>query len=164
VTRLFVAAWPPLPVAERLALLVDPVDEHVRRLPVDHLHVTLRFIGEADSSTVIERLRGLDLSSFTSSDVRLGPEIIRLGERHLVVPVVGADELAAAVRVATSGLGSPDRQSFFGHVTIARTRAATTIEGRAVGGSFALDDVRLVESRPEPSGSVYTTVARLSAT
>ncbi len=159
-TRLFVAAWPPRDVAERLALHAHAVDAGVRAVPVDHLHVTLRYIGDADADAVAARLERAHLPD---AEARFGPKIIRLDERQFVVPVDGAGGLAAAVRAATAGLGESSRRRFFGHVTIARARrgATSTLEGVAVSGTFRLDDVRLVESRLEPTGAVYTTVRRV---
>lgn len=157
-TRLFVAAWPPRDLANRLAHLAHDAGEVARLVPVDQLHVTLRFLGDANAEVVTERLRGAEL---TGTHARLGPAVSRLGARGLIVPVHGADELAAAVRDATAGLGQPSPHDFVGHITLARTAAHTTIEGRPVDGSFPLDDIRLVESEVGPTGSVYTTVARV---
>ena len=161
-TRLFVAAWPPCDVADRLARFAAVADEGSRPVPADRLHVTLRFIGDVDADTVAERLRVADLPA---SDARFGPEVVRLGGRQVVVPVKGADELATAVCTATHGLGLADRREFFGHITLARTRrgARSTIEGRQLSGSFPLDDIRLVGSALEPTGPVYTTLGRFPA-
>ncbi len=157
VTRLFVAAWPPIAVAERLARLVEGEHVGVRPVPVDHLHVTLRFLGDVDAGAVTERLAQADLIAAVA---RFGPEVTRLGERQLVVRVDGAEDLATAVRLATEGLGRPSRDEFFGHLTLARVRrdATSPIEGQPVEGCFTLDDIRLVESRLEPTGAVYTNV------
>lgn len=159
-TRLFVAAWPPAPFAGDLAAwteeaVSDAAD--VRAVPADHLHVTLRFLGDADADEVAARLATADLRA---AEVHLGPTVIRLGGRQLVAPVSGADRMATAVRVATAGLGEPDRRDYVGHLTLARVRrgATSSLEGRTVTGSFRLDDIRLVASRLEPTGSVYTSL------
>ena len=83
---------------------------------------------------------------------------------QLVIPVEGVDELARAVDEATDGIGSPRRHEFSGHITLARTRrgAASEIEGVPVTAEFPIDHVRLVESRLDADGSVYTGVAELA--
>jgi len=47
--RLFVALVPPVPVRSELATLATPLAD-VRWSPEDNLHLTLRFIGEADET------------------------------------------------------------------------------------------------------------------
>ena len=161
-TRLFVAAFPPPELAERLVRAAGTGEDGVRAMPADQLHVTLRFIGDADADAVVARLEQMELATATA---RLGPAIVRLGGRQLVAPAAGADRVAAAVRAATDGLGEADRHPFFGHLTLARTRrgSVSRLEGASVGGSFRLDDIRLVASRLEPTGSVYATIATVPA-
>mgnify|MGYP002063702689 CR=1 FL=1 len=56
---------------------------------------------------------------------RLGPAVERFGDRVLAVPVRGLDELAAAVRRATDGIGEGSDRRFRGHLTIARMPRGT---------------------------------------
>ena len=157
-TRLFVAAWPPPEAAATLAALTDAHEPGVRPVPIENLHITLRFIGDADADEVIGRLVRTEL---TGTAAQLGPTVVRLGDRQLMAPGAGADGLAQQVRAATAGLGVPDRWRFFGHLTLARTRpdANSAIEGAPVDLAFPLVDVRLVASRTGPTGAVYTTIA-----
>jgi 2'-5' RNA ligase len=165
VSRIFVAVWPPEAIASRLAELTADAGEGehgVRPVPIANLHVTLRFLGEADVIDVVDRLGAVVLQRTT---VGLGPTTTRLGSRQVVVPAHGVDGLAATVRAATTGLGEPDRHEFVGHVTVARTRpgAGSSIIGRPVAVSFEVTTVRVVESRLDASGATYTTVATLPA-
>jgi RNA 2',3'-cyclic 3'-phosphodiesterase len=55
-TRLFVAIWPPDDVLERLADVERPKDQGVKWVPPENLHITLRFLGDADVDEVTARL------------------------------------------------------------------------------------------------------------
>ncbi|MCZ7630359.1 MAG: hypothetical protein M5U19_15570 [Microthrixaceae bacterium] len=57
----------------------------------------------------------------------LGPAVGTLGDRVVMVPVVGLEDLAAQVRRCTQGIGRPPEHPFRGHLTLARARS------RAVG-------------------------------
>jgi RNA 2',3'-cyclic 3'-phosphodiesterase len=159
-TRLFVAVWPPDDVLDRLHDLERPKDQGVRWLPIENLHITLRFVGDADVDEVADALDQVELPAATA---RLGPAIDVLAERSLVLPVAGVDDLADVVRSATRGLGSErERRRFVGHLTIARlARRArpSRSAGRLFDASFEVTDVALVASTLTDAGAVYETVA-----
>ena len=160
-TRLFVAVWPPAHVVDALAGLV-PARPGLRPVPPHQLHVTLRFLGDADAGEVVARLDGVALAAATAV---LGPAIRRLGPSAVVVPVSGLDALAAAVRDATGDLGEP-AGPFRGHLTLARLRRGTRrddLVGRPVGGSFDVDEVLLVDSTLGQHGPDYAVVGRWPA-
>jgi 2'-5' RNA ligase len=79
-----------------------------------------------------------------------------------MVPVDGVDELARAVRAATADIGEPDRHLFRGHLTIARLgpNAHSTATGCPIQAEFEIDEIALVTSDLQPTGAVYTTIAR----
>lgn len=159
--RLFVAAWPSADVATRLATL-PPIDEPgVRAVPPANWHITLRFVGEIESAAVPVIRERLDDAALPTADAVLGPRVQRLGRGQLVVPVAGVDELAAAVRDATSEIGAHDQHRFFGHLTVARTKhdARSTLFGIPFHASMPVGEVALIESTLEPTGAVYTTIA-----
>lgn len=157
--RTFVAVWPPPAVARALAALPRPDVSGVRWVPRDDLHVTLRFLGDADADVVGARLRDAGLPAAAAV---LGPAVAMLGRRVVMVPVTGLDALATDTVAATSDLGQPppDRP-FVGHVTLARTsdeRAARELCGTPVDADFAVEEVAVVTSRPHADGGRYHTV------
>ena len=158
-TRLFVAIWPPEHVLDELNDLERPRDQGVKWVPIENLHVTLRFLGGADVDEVIEALGEV---VFPRATARLGPAIDVLAERSLVVPVAGVDDVAHVVRAATRGLGSErERRRFVGHLTLARLarRAHPSRSiGRLFDTSFEVSEVALVASTLADSGAVYETV------
>ena len=94
-TRLFVAIWPPDDVLDALADIERPKDQGVKWVPRENLHITLRFLGDADVDEVIARLADVNLPAATAV---VGPAFDLLGERSLISPVAGIDELADVVQ------------------------------------------------------------------
>lgn len=159
-TRLFVAVWPPDDLLDRLADLERPRDRGVRWVPRENLHVTLRFLGDADEDDAIERL---DAVTLPAADLALGPAVDVLSDHSLVIPVAGADELAGRVTRALRGIGTARQpRHFVGHLTVARL-ARGARPARAAGarfeGSFRAEQVSLVASTLTEAGAVYDTVA-----
>lgn len=156
--RLFVAAWPDAATCDALDALRRTGERDVRWVRPANWHVTLRFLGDADAGEAIERCGE---ATFPSAVARLGPAVERLDRRQIVVPVGGVDDLAAAVRSATHGIGGRDRHGFRGHLTIARTKPGVDsgVLGSPFDATFEVDAIALVASDLTPSGAVYTTIA-----
>jgi 2'-5' RNA ligase len=93
----------------------------------------------------------------------VGPAFDLLGERSLISPVTGVDELAAVVQQALRGLGTErERKRFQGHITVARlARRArpNRSAGRRFDATFDVTEVALVASTLSDTGAVYETVA-----
>lgn len=159
-TRLFVAVWPPEQVLEQLNDMERARDQGVKWVVSENLHVTLRFLGDADVDEVSD---ALDQVSLPRAVARLGPSIDVLAERSLVVPVAGVDDVADVIRSATRGLGTErERRRFVGHLTLARlARRArpSRSAGRLFDASFEVEEVALVASTLTDNGAVYETVA-----
>ena len=140
-----------------LARLVPATATGLRAVAPHQLHVTLRFLGDADVGEVGDRL---DRASLTAATAVLGPAVRRLGQNAIVVPVEGLDTLAAVVAEATGDLGEPAGR-FQGHVTVARLRRGTRRERRGRPARRRLvprDEVLLVDSTLGPHGPDYAEV------
>jgi 2'-5' RNA ligase len=99
---------------------------------------------------------------FEPAVARLGPGVDVMNERALVVPVSGVDDLAAAVVAATGDLGEPARKRFVGHLTLAKVKAHAPMPrvlGALVQAEWQVEEVALVQSRLDPAGARYSTVA-----
>ncbi len=159
-SRLFVAIWPPDDLLERLADLDRPRDQGVKWVPQENIHITLRFLGEADADDVVDRLDAVTLPKATAV---VGPAFDLRAERSIMLPVTGVDELAAVVERALRGLGTAhERRRFVGHMTMARLARHARPErsvGRLFEARFDVDEIALVASTLSPTGSVYDTVA-----
>ena len=126
----------------------------------DDWHVTLRFLGVADSAEVAARL---DASPMPAAVARLGPAVGRLGRGFVVVPVGGLDEVAAAVQAATADLGqAPDQRPFSGHLTLARLRGKCECAavGVPIDGEFAVSELVLVDSETKRDKAHYRVIGR----
>jgi RNA 2',3'-cyclic 3'-phosphodiesterase len=159
-TRLFLAIWPPDDVLDRLADMERPKDQGVKWVPQENLHITLRFLGDADEAEVADRLDEVLLPAATAV---VGPAFDLLGERSLITPVSGVDDLASVVQQAVRGLGTePERRRFQGHITVARLARNARPQrsaGRRFDATFDVTEVALVESTLRDTGAVYETVA-----
>lgn len=158
-TRLFVAVWPPEDVLEALEDVERPRDQGVRWVPTENLHITMRFLGDAEEDEVIEALDG---HHYPTATAVLGPSFDLPTERSLLIPVAGVDDLASVVVDATRGLGTePVRRQFRGHVTVARlarhARPARSA-GRRFDASFEVAEIALVASTLTDAGARYETV------
>ena len=157
--RLFIAVWPPEHVIEELTSLRRKDQRGVRFVPPDNWHLTLRFLGEADTDDVAD---ALDRATLPTATVTLGPAVDVLAERALVVPATGLDALAAVVADHTAHLGEPPRKRFTGHLTLARVKphvAMPTTLGAMIHAEFDVHEVALVQSRLHPEGASYSTLA-----
>lgn len=158
-TRLFVAIWPPDDILDQFADMERPRDQGVKWVAQENLHITLRFLGDADEDDVAARLDEVLLPIATAV---VGPAFDLLGERSLITPVSGVDDLASVVRQAVRGLGTePERPRFQGHVTVARlARRAQPRRsaGRRFDARFDVNEVALVASTLHDTGAVYDTI------
>lgn len=145
-TRLFVAVRPPDEILDLIGSLDMAPAPGVRWVPRDQMHVTLRFLGDADVGEADTALRGLDLPGTTAE---VGPKVMRLGHNVVCLPVAGLDGLAHAVSIATADLGDPpDRREFKGHITLARLRdrVRCALVGTPFEASWDVGSVELVSS------------------
>lgn len=158
-TRLFVAIWPPDELLERLTDIERPKDPGVKWLTPEKLHVTLRFLGDADEDDVIDRLDDVLLPASTAT---VGPAFDLRAERSIMLPVAGVDDLAAVVESALRGVGTAhERRRFVGHLTMARLARQARPErsvGRRFDAEFEVREVALVASTLTDAGSIYETL------
>jgi len=131
----------------------------VRFVPPERWHITLRFLGDCDEDEAVAALDGV---TFPEAHVRLFPAVDVLGERVLVVPASGLDEVAATVIEGTREIGEPPpRRRFVGHLTLARLKPRAEMPralGVPVDCAFQVQHVALVASRLEPDGARYEIV------
>jgi 2'-5' RNA ligase len=158
--RLFLAVWPPAELIEQLDALPRPDQPGVRWVPPANWHVTVRFLGDGEPSDVHAALAGAPLPAATAV---FGPRVRRLGQRALVVPVAGLEELAAAVGAATADVGEPPGSlPFNGHLTLARLRrgAIYDLKGAPIAAEVRVAEVVLVRSELSREGATYEIIDR----
>ncbi|MGH9094189.1 MAG: RNA 2',3'-cyclic phosphodiesterase [Acidimicrobiales bacterium] len=166
--RLFVAVWPSSDVRAALESLPRPDHPSVRWTPPHQWHVTLRFLGDVDGTTlpaVADALRGA-AQHWSPRLAELGPSTARLGRGVLVVPVAGLRDLGRGAADATSRFGQPPpERPFRGHVTLARGRGRSSVPahlaGQPVGISWQVGELAVVRSRLGPGVPRYDVVATI---
>lgn len=174
--RLFIAAWPPPEVLDRIEALERPDVAGLRWSTRDQWHVTLRFLGElTGAASLTENLEAWSAreqplpAANHPAEATLGPATAWFpGSRILQVPVRGLEELAREVNEATRSIGrAPER--FSGHLTLARARGrgvpgsrARILAGVPIEARWVVDELAVVASTPTPSGSRYEVVSRVA--
>lgn len=164
--RLFVAAWPPEEVLDRIGSLDRPEVRGLRWTVRDQWHVTLRFLGDCDEGAVAGALGGLVHPPVWA---RMGPGLGHFGGRTLHVPVAGLDRLAGAVVRATAGLGRPpEPRPFNGHLTLARVARRAEVDlgplaaSLRVSAEWRVSEVGLASSRLAADGARYQVLGRFA--
>jgi 2'-5' RNA ligase len=167
---LFFALWPD--EMQRRAL-EHAVAKAVRRsggrpVPASNLHVTLAFLGSVSAARIPELQRiAREQAAALAEHAPATLTFARLAhwKEAQILCALGAEEsptaraLAAALQDAAAAAGlNPDRKPFQAHVTLARkvARPGAVLKLRPVVWSF--DSFALIDSRTEPSGSVYSVI------
>ena len=177
--RLFIALPLPEPLRTVLAQLCTSIP-HIRWTPPEQLHVTLRFLGDIDSSripTMVERLSTIHVEPFLlplegvgSFPPKAPPRVlwVGLGNGHPRL-----HQLRKQIDDALLNLGIEfDVRTFHPHVTLGRCddepgpevtkwlRAHEKFEGP----SFRVDAFDLVSSELRPSGAIHRVVEHIPIT
>ena len=170
--RLFVAIRPSRLVRERLLAIMGGVSG-ARWQTDDQLHLTLRFIGEADrhlATDIAAALAGVGQPSFEIQLSGLGwfesrgrPDTIWAG----VTPQGQLKALHNKIERALDRVGvAPDSRAFVPHITLARLKPSSgplgglLEQGALASPPFVVDSFGLYESDLTPGGAVHSLVER----
>jgi len=181
--RLFVAVGLPGEIKEALARLQDRFRDLGGRISwvrAEGMHVTLKFLGGTPVDRIPALVEALERAagSCRPLEVRLAGTGVFPGPSRPRVLWVGLDRGAegmagvfAAVDRELGGVGfDAETRPFHPHVTLARIKALPDIAGlarrlsslqRVEIGEMHVGEIHLMESRLEPGGAVYTSLARV---
>ncbi len=175
--RAFISAdLPTIPSLEALTRDLREASRDLKVVAVDHLHLTLKFLGDTEEGLVPEIV-----SAMREASAGIGPFTIRVrgtgGFPNLDRPSVlwvgieGGDPLgrmAASLDADVAALGfERERRPWSPHVTVARVRgrrdldrALAVVRAHAdeVFAEVRIEDLRLKKSVLRPQGPEYTTV------
>lgn len=183
--RAFIAIELPPAMQNRLAAVVTPLREPlsgaVRWLPVNDIHLTMKFLGDVEEvllGRLIARMRALaaQVEPFTISVAQWGafpnprrPRVVWVG----VDPSPRLIELAAKIELETRALGfEPDARPFSPHLTIGRVtqnaslpqlhRLTDLLMSAPLGeiGSVAVSQLVLFQSRLSRTGAQYSALLK----
>jgi 2'-5' RNA ligase len=171
--RLFFALWPDEALRGALAEAVHDAVHGVvetsggRPIPASNFHVTLVFVG----SVVESRIRELSaIAERVASDwapewpsVQLPFDRVEYWQKPKIicatasVPSVAATALADVLKAHLTDAGfAPDLKPFRAHITLARKVPLGNHEHSMRSVLWGFAEFALVDSRTEPTGSVYT--------
>ncbi len=147
----------------------------LRAVPVDHLHLTLAFLGWQDEAAAasiaeaaFEAAAGPARPHLSPGEVRsVPPRRARLFALDLADEGGSAGALQAAVSAALEDLGvyRPERRPWWPHVTLARVKGGErAVEPLAADppalGAIEPDALTLYRSTLRPQGALYEALAR----
>lgn len=169
--RLFVALYPPAPVAVQWLTLARPLlpqdANRVRFVPEEQVHLTLLFIGETPERELPEVRESVERSVAGIAPFELIPQ------RYITLPSHGQPRLLALETDTPSGLlelhrrlvqrfAHPKRkktEAFLPHFTLARFPGVLVehVDQPAAGEPVSFDKVALVRSVLRTSGAEHST-------
>jgi RNA 2',3'-cyclic 3'-phosphodiesterase len=179
--RTFIAVEIPLPVREAVCkvttLLQKRTGSVVRWVPLENMHLTLKFLGDVSPSNVemLCQILRAEADHFHSFDLRLNglgsfpnlkrPRVIYVG---IQAPAT-LEALQRGIESASRRLGyESEERTFSPHLTIGRVKQNVTgLEQQSIRrlleetridlpGTARVDSVHLYKSDLKPTGSVYT--------
>lgn len=154
-----------------------PVRAHLRWLGIDNLHVTLKFLGEVDTSRLAELEALLERSSAKVPPIPASVERVtafpsahaaRVTVARLADPSGWLERLSARLESVAAEQGfARDARSFVPHITLARLSTPislhTWLDGFATPATPLLfEQVCLYRSEPGPTGNRYKVVSARS--
>jgi 2'-5' RNA ligase len=177
--RVFVGAFPPPEVqaaAERAIERLRRAGDGVSWVKRDNLHVTLRFLGELgeDGTRRVGEAAteaGRAIAPFDAGLGRAGafPNARRARVLWLGLEP-GASEMEQLAAVLDRSLAlrgfEPEGRRFRAHLTIGRVRVGDAdwsealASASAVEAPFRVEELRVIQSRLSPKGSIYTPIGR----
>mgnify|MGYP006268813929 CR=1 FL=1 len=175
--RAFISAdLPPLPRVESLARDLRDASPDLKIVSVEHLHLTLKFLGDTEEGLVPEIV-----SAMREAAAGVAPFVLRVRgtgafpgpsrPNVLWVGIEGAEPLARIAKSLDADLTAlgfaSERRPWSAHVTLARVRGRRGLDRvQALLRAHETDDfaearieeIRLKKSVLQPGGPEYTTV------
>ena len=115
------------PAAVDVLCSLQPMDEGLRRVPPEQLHITLHFLGEQDVAAVIDAVSGIEVVPFDLHVRRLGTFEGRGGDPILwagIEPSAPLQALHHTLGVALGTLGfQPESRPYRPHITLGRAKS-----------------------------------------
>lgn len=181
--RLFIALETPAPVREALRVTVAGLKEanaDARWESEGKLHATLKFLGDTPEERVEAVLTALERAASSTPPLTVtysglgffpSPRQPRIVWAGMSEPTGALIDFQARIESAMAALGfAEETRAFHPHVTLGRVkgpRGVDALRARVETCTFdqppiTLHEVALVKSDLRPSGSVYTTLKRIS--
>ena len=164
--RLFFACWPPAETAQALGRWAAEVrnESGGKLTPVENVHLTLAFLGEADPGAAIGAARAVE-----GRRQALPVDAARYVKRNRMVwvgpatPPAPLHALAADLHASLRRAGfALEERPFAAHVTLIRNARRPAAIPPLPSVSWPVEEFLLISSRTSPTGSVYSPVERFA--
>ncbi len=171
--RIYIAINPPEKIKKEIKRVQDKLPEFVGKKESGKLHLTLKFLGEIDKSTlkgVKERMAKIRLEKFEAEIGKIGYFDNRKSKAHSKKFIVwlhlkNCEKLQELVDDALSDLFEKERR-FMGHITIARVKEVKNKEEflknvlsiETPKSKFIVDKFFIINSELESTESAHSIV------
>jgi len=178
--RTFFAIALPEETLQQLSLCIDKLKKDkkfsgIRWIPIENLHITLRFLGnitEEQSSFLIEKARqGLQSVNHFSIELKTIISFPPDGEPRILAikpkPITSLAALALLLDEYVIELGLPEeKRTYTPHLTIGKKKEKHDFlklekEIKITPLKFKITDVKLLRSHQTKAGSIYSEVATI---
>ncbi len=178
IIRAFIAIGPPVEGLDTIRQIQEDIRRQgisLRWVPVQNVHLTLKFLGEIDSDAVapIGEVIGRVAAGFCPFQLQVQgagvfpgirrPRVVWAGVSGQVQPL---KQMQAALEDGLAGLGvAREKRAFRCHLTLGRVRdgvdsrllsQALAACSKTSSAPFEADAIKLYQSRLQPSGAVHT--------
>ncbi len=174
--RLFIAVQVPAQIREKGAEIAREMVASglpIRMVAAQNMHLTLKFLGEADETKAAAVKKALETVAFDKFGVSICgfgafPSITRPNAIWLGCKSAELGALAAKIDAALAQLGFP-HEKFSGHLTIGRAKARCDLQEFAKKyadfdfGAFEAASFALIASQLASGGPVYSVIGEFFA-
>ena len=149
-----------IPIPDKVKQEIDSFSEKItgrfKRVEKKNLHITLKFIGEADKNKIVEKLQNFEFERFKAS---LGDLGFFPNKDYIKVAWIGIGKGNQRIIELYEKIGEilGKERNFVPHITIARVKARTNLNELDFNSDseFLVDKIVLFSSELTPKGPIY---------
>lgn len=157
-TRAFIALELPGHILKHVQKLQEWLDIDGKKAKPEHMHITIKFLGELDAKTLEDVKDRLSKIKMNALDVKLG-KVGNFNNTIVWLGVMHSDPIQQAIDDALEGLFKKEHK-FMGHITIGRAKEIRKIPHNKKKLPFKINEFVLKKSTLTPNGPIYEDIAR----
>ncbi|MCK5107366.1 MAG: RNA 2',3'-cyclic phosphodiesterase [Nanoarchaeota archaeon] len=157
-TRAFIALELPKDILEHIQKLQKWLDIDGKKTKPEHMHLTIKFLGELTSEKLEEVKSRLGKIKMNALDVKLG-KVGNFNNKIVWLGVMNSDPLQQAIDDALEGLFKKEGR-FMGHISLGRAKEIRKIPHNKKKLPFKVHEFVLKKSTLGPNGPIYEDIER----